>query len=237
MATVDSRVGAVYVGWTTFTNALDTLSDAMPNRIDRTVFPGLAGGVQGQLLTGLKFLGLVTADGKPTEALRALAVRDEDDRKKQLEKVLRASYAHLFALDLATTTTGELRDKMSESYNVTGDTTTRAMRFFIAALQYAGVPLSSHVSKIAPTSNGAPRRRRVSRTRRDAPPPLDPPPITTPGTSKTVKIASGGTVTVSATLDLFSLSQKDRTFVFDLIDKLDGYAKEFPVTDEQEEEP
>ncbi len=44
-----------------------------------------------------------------------------------------------------------------------------------------------------------------------------------PGTSRTVSLASGGTLTISATLDLFSLSQKDRNFVFTLIDQLEEY--------------
>lgn len=46
-----------------------------------------------------------------------------------------------------------------------------------------------------------------------------------PGTSKTVNLASGGSLTISATLDLFSLSQTDRNFVFDLIDKLEAYER------------
>lgn len=44
-----------------------------------------------------------------------------------------------------------------------------------------------------------------------------------PGTSRTVNLASGGTLTISATLDLFSLSPPDRNFVFGLIDELDKY--------------
>src|SRR3954447_22135036 len=148
----DTNVGAVYVGWNTFNNAIATLIQAMPNRIDRTVFPGLAGGVQGQLLTGLRFLGLIAKDGKPTDALRALAVRDEPERKKQLAKILNQSYPDLFALDLSKTTEGELREQMSKSYGVAGATTDRAMRFFIAAARYAGIPISSHVKVSAPAN-------------------------------------------------------------------------------------
>ena len=44
-----------------------------------------------------------------------------------------------------------------------------------------------------------------------------------PGTSRTVSLSSGGSLTVSATLDLFKLNPKDRAFVFDLIDKLAAY--------------
>lgn len=224
MATDKEKVGAVYVGWSTFKNAIDTLTEAMPNRIDRTVFPGLAGGVQGQLLTGLKFLGLVGEDGKPTQALLALAVRDEAERKKQVEKILRSSYAELFALDLTKTTPGELRERMGESYGVSGGTLDRALRFFISAAENAAIPLSAHVSKVK--SNGpALRRRRPAAKPRVESPATPAPAQGAGGTSKSVNLASGGTLTISASLDLFSLTQYDRTFVFSLIDKLEEYEK------------
>jgi hypothetical protein len=41
--------------------------------------------------------------------------------------------------------------------------------------------------------------------------------------SKTVSLRSGGTVTVTASLDLFSLAADDRKLVFDLIDRLHEY--------------
>jgi Family of unknown function (DUF5343) len=225
MATGERRVGAVYVGWSTFKNAIDTLAEAMPNRIDRTVFPGLAGGVQGQLLTGLKFLGLVAEDGKPTPALLALAVRDQAERKKQIDKILRASYPELFTLDLTKTTPGELREKMGESYGVSGATLDRALRFFITAAENAGIALSAHVSKVKAANGPASQRRRRTAKPRIEIPALAVPPPGAGGTSKSVSLASGGTLTISASLDLFSLTPEDRKFVFTLIDQLEGYEK------------
>lgn len=46
------------------------------------------------------------------------------------------------------------------------------------------------------------------------------------GTSRVIQLKSGGTLRLSAELDLFQLSPSDRTFVFDLIDKFDKYEKE-----------
>jgi hypothetical protein len=231
----EASVGAVYVGWNTFNNAIGTLVQAMPNRIDRTVFPGLAGGVQGQLLTGLRFLGLITKDGKPTDTLRALAVRDEAERKKQLVKVLTQSYPDLFALDLSKTTPGELREQMAKSYKVTGATTDRAIRFFISAASYAGIPISSHVTKTTKSTNGTTtnRRRRVARRKTDAGSAT--PAITLGGgESKTVKLGSGGTLTLSASIAFLSLDKSDRLFVFDLIDKLAEYEAAHPASEPDE---
>lgn len=45
------------------------------------------------------------------------------------------------------------------------------------------------------------------------------------GTATTVRLVSGGTVTVTLAIDLFSLSNGDREFVLSLIDSLAEYAK------------
>jgi hypothetical protein len=45
-------------------------------------------------------------------------------------------------------------------------------------------------------------------------------------TAKSITLLSGGTLTITAVLDLFSLSASDRKFVFGLIDKLEEYPRE-----------
>ncbi len=231
----DTRVSAVYVGWNTFNNGMNRLVQAMPNRIDKTVFTGLAGGVQSQLLTGMRFLGLITKDGKPTDALRAFAVRDEPERKKQLAKILKDSYPALFDLDLSKTTEGELRDQMSASYGVAGATTDRALRFFIAAAKFAEIHISSHVKVGAANGTTSPRRRRVSKRPHDLPLPN----IATGGggETRTVRLVSGGTLTLSATTSFMLLSPTDRSFVFELIDKLNEYMSAHPVPEAPPDTP
>jgi Family of unknown function (DUF5343) len=237
MMTENQKLSAVYVSWTTFNNAIASLTDVLPNRIDKTVFGTAAGGVQAQLLTGLRFLGLITTDGKPTEALRALAVKDEAERKKQIAKILKASYPDLFALDLAKATPGELREQITKSYGVSGDTTDRAIRFFIAAAEYADIPLSTLISKGKATSNGTRKPRRAPKPRKALiSPPPPPSNFSGAGESKSVKLTSGGTLTISASLGFFKLSQKDRAFVFELIDKLDAYAEEHPQLEEKDQD-
>src|SRR3989442_1209300 len=127
----EEKATAAYVAWGTVRNSLDGFSQAVPNRIDRTVFPGLSGGTQSQLLAALKFLGLITSEGKPTPALHGVAVPDEAARKKKLEAIIRDKYADLFSLDLMKTTPALLEEKMRESYNVSGSTRDKAVRFFL----------------------------------------------------------------------------------------------------------
>ena len=235
MATGTQKLGAVYVSWTTFNNTIDTLADAIPNRIDKSVFGTLSGSIQGQLLTGLRFLGLITADGKPTETLRALAVKDEVERKKQISKILKASYPDLFALELAKATPDELREQMMKSYGVSGDTTDRAIRFFVSASEYAGIPLSALISKGKAAGNGTSKRRRAPRPRKSQGSPA-PPQTDAAGESKSVELASGTILTLSASRGFFSLDRSERTFVLELIDKLDEYAEKHPQVEEKEDE-
>lgn len=224
----DSKKAAVYVGWTTFNNSIQVLAtQGIPNRIDRTVFPGYAGSVQSQLLAGLKFLGLIAdPDGKPTADLRALAVSDEAAKKKQLEKILRERYADLFKLDLMKTTSGELDDQMAKSYGVTGSTRARAVRFFLAAVAYLGIEISPHLAKAKATNGVAGPKKRRQATKQK--PLVEAPPSPGSGTSKQVTLESGGTLTLTGIFDPFTLTPTDRTFVFKLIDDLERYEGEHP---------
>src|SRR5437773_432167 len=115
----DSR-SAAYGAWGTFKNAIEGLAQGVSPRVDRTAFPGLSGGAQTALLAGMRFLGLITADGTPTPDLHELAVPDELARKKKLEAILRARYAALFTMDLKRVTPAHLEETMGESYNVVG---------------------------------------------------------------------------------------------------------------------
>jgi hypothetical protein len=227
----DNGRSAAYGSWGTMKNAFDGLAQGVHHRIDRTAFPGMSGGAQTALLAGLRFLGLINADGTPTPALHSLAVPDESARKKQIEAVLREKYADLFALDLTKVTPALLEERMGESYNVSGSTRDKAVRFFLQALEYLEIPVSPLFKKVAASAPGATRKRRAVQRPKAGGEPLigddedegddDEPPA--PGTSRTVSLRSGGTLTVSASMDVFKLSVSDRGFVFGLIDKLDEY--------------
>jgi hypothetical protein len=229
----EEKRAAVYVSWSTFKNSLDQLAKGMPSRIDRSVFPGLAWNVQSQLFAGLKFLGLVTPEDEPTLVLSDLVKGSEEERKAKLRKLIESRYAELIAIDLTKATRAHFEEELGRLYAVTGDTRGKAARFFLNAASYVGIPLSSF---IAPSKDGssAVRRPRASGARRSRKngnsaskgnqhdTDLRP----SSGTSKSVSLKSGGVLTLSATLDLFALNSEDRKFVFELIDKLDGYEEE-----------
>jgi len=225
------KPAAVYVSWVTFKNAMEQLAQGVPNQIDRSAFPTLSWAVQGQLLSGLRFLGLIDEKDKPTTLLHGLAVPDEGVRKKKLEAILRARYSSLFDLDLTKATPAQVEEHLGESYGVGGDTRGKAMRFFLLALEYLEIPVSRFLRKPGNgSSTGGPRRRRtlanrVKETASEAEPPTLARPA--PGASRTVQLKSGGgTLSVSVSLDPFALSDEDQKFVFALINQLRDYEKQ-----------
>ena len=218
---------AAYVPWRTFQNTIAALAQHMPNRIDRTAFPGQSGGGQNQLLIAFKFFGLIDDDSKPTPALHALAVPDEGARKTAFRKLVEQKYADLFALNLVKTTPSEFAEQITKSYNVSGDTRLKATRFFLAAAAYLEIPVSPLLmrDKVAGNAGTTPRRRRAARPQ-DAVVASHPPHTPVPvggGESKTVTLKSGGTLTLSASVGFFSLSAADRSFVFSLVERLEEY--------------
>jgi len=225
-----------YVSWKTLNSVFDTLAEGMPSRIDRSVFSNQSGGVQAQLMTAFKFLELIEEDGTPTALLRAVAVPGEQQRKNALTTILSSAYPELFEADLKSMTAGQLYELMGKCYSCTGETREKAIRFLLAALQYAEIPVSRLLSQARAATGGMPRkaRRTGARSRSggdDTDDDEDADEIeadqsrSAPGQTKTVQLKSGGSLTVSATFDPFVMTADDRTFLFDLIDKLNAYER------------
>jgi hypothetical protein len=222
---------AVYVPWRTMANTLDALAAHMPNRIDKSAFPGQSGTIQAQLLIAFRFLGFIDGDGRPTSTLHSVAVSDETARKAALKKVLEDKYADLFALNLTKTTPAEFAEQMTKSYNVSGDTRLKATRFFLAAAAYLDIPVSPLLLRDKTKVNGSSTTRRRRSVPRDDRPQtameeeqaaLDAE-VSRVMESRSVRLTSGGVLTLSATTQFMSLSRDDRNFVFGLIDKLEEY--------------
>lgn len=225
-----SAATPAYLPFKTLTNTFDTLADNVPNRIDKSAFPGQSGSGQYQLMLAFKFFGLINDDGKPMPILHELATRDEAKRKAALKKLIDQKYAPLIALNLMKTTPAEFAEKMTEVYNITGDTRLKATRFFLNAAEYLGIAVSPLLlrDKTKPVGNGATtKRKRTTKPRQeevdDDVADSDYESTVSGAESRSVTLRSGGTLTVSATTKFMALSASDRKFVFDLIDKLEAY--------------
>lgn len=163
----DSKA-AVYVAWATFKNYIvdGHVEGGLPPRIDKSIFVGQSGGVQAQLMAGLRFLNLIDDAGVPTKALHDLTDSEEGARKAAMASILQARYQELFALGLDRATAGQFRETIEKAYNVTGDTKEKAIRFFLGAAEWAGVPLSKYLT--GTVSKGTASRKKTTKPQRAA---------------------------------------------------------------------
>lgn len=223
-----------YVPWRTFLTAIETLEQGLPPRIDKSVFPTFAGSTQTEVLQAFKFLGLIDADSQTTPALSRL-VEDKEQRPDAVRDIVLSSYRVVFDQDPTRMTPAQL-DAIFRELGVSGATLLKATRFFLKAADFAGISVSSHLtrkmrSSSRKDSNGqATRRRRTARSINTSvadQATSAPAPRRTAGAHgndpKEVALRSGGTITLSVSVDLFQLSTDDRAFVFTLIDKLREY--------------
>ena len=201
-----------YVPFKTFLTAIDALEAGLPNQLDRSVWPSYSGAIQGQLLGAFRFLGLMDEGNFPTPALADL-VSKRGTRRELLRGLIERHYRTLVALDLTRTSPRQL-DEALRQYGLSGATHKKALSFFLQAAQFAGMPLSVLLkAKTRTAAFGHKRAATAAVVSETLAAPL----------SKTVRLRSGGTLTVAASLDLFSLAGEDRNLVFDLIDRLQEY--------------
>jgi hypothetical protein len=222
------RKPAPYLAFATFTNALDNVAaHGVPNVIDRSSFPSFSGAAVAGTLSAFRFFGLISDEGKPLPSLHDLAV-DKERRKENIRALLEKHYAPLIALDLSRSTPSEFDGAFSsETFNVSGDTRTKAKTFFLKAAQFADISISKLLLNKVRVSPSNKRSKRVKTNgvgerntatgavqQRYTPP--------TEG-MKTIQLDSGGTLTLTATVNVLALTGRDRDFVFKLIDLLNGY--------------
>ena len=131
------------------------------------------------------------------------------------------------------------------AYPIDGHTMRKAISFFINAAKEAELPMSNAIRKMAKSKRRGPSMSAQARERHDdagglteaqsREQPATAMPARPPGraggrsvpprSQTTLRLESGGTVTVDLALDLFELSEPDREFVLELIDLTRGYAE------------
>jgi hypothetical protein len=220
------RRTAAYLPWKTLIGIFAMLAAGMPHRVDRSLFRNFSGGVIAQILVGLRFLGLIEDDGTPTALLHSIVTAKGEEQKALLRQMIEAAYPDLIALDL-TKVTRQMFDQKLGEYGLSGSTRRKGARFFLNAAEYLGIPLSPWLAAAAKPAGGVSSPQRPARRRRtvaDLAPPIAA--VTAPadtGSSVSIDLMSGGRVTLAAAVNFLTLSAADRAFVFDLIDRLNGY--------------
>jgi hypothetical protein len=139
-----------YISYRTFRNFIDGLQQGLPARIDRSYWgERLSGSTGTQLMAALRFLGLVNANGIPSDRLKQLASAKGDTRAELLRETTTEAFGFLLlsSFDLETATYAQLQEIFHYTFQLTGDVSRKCIKFFIALASDAGIPLSPFITK------------------------------------------------------------------------------------------
>jgi hypothetical protein len=177
-------------------------------------------------MIALRFFSLLNDSDAPTlPLLEQLARADELQRKKLLKPLVEKHYRRILAHDL-TKMTPKMLDEEMGGFGVNGDTRRKAITFFLQMVKHLELPLSPFLTDQT-RSSPAKRRPRTSKTTPNGGAGSTPSaaPSATAGSTTSVNLRGGGTVTMTVTADVWKMPTDDRTFVLELIDKIQGYEK------------
>lgn len=222
-----------YLSHKTFTNFIDSLRAGIPARIDRSVMSSLSGTAQAHLLHALRYLNLIDAEGVPTEKLTRLATAQDAEKQKVLKEILTSAYPFVIcdSIDLERCTSKQIEEAFATT-GATGETIRKSLAFFLTTAKQAGMKLSPHIKRARkPKGTGARQRggavgpksaTQGTPLEQPTPSPVQNTPQHT-GTTKTIQLKTGGSLTLSLAVNILELKGKDREFVFKLVDDLDAY--------------
>jgi len=87
-----------YISYRTFQNFIDRLQQGIPSRIDRSFWGDkLSGSTGTQLMTALRFLGLIDTSGVPTSRFKQLVTSKGIQKKDILKQITTDSYQFVFS--------------------------------------------------------------------------------------------------------------------------------------------
>jgi hypothetical protein len=233
MADEKAKSAAPYLPFKTFISSLDPFSQGVPPRVDRSIWSRSQSGLmQGLIMNAYRFLGLINDQDQPTVTLAKLVKKET--QKKEVAEMLRLSYPDVFKHDLMTLTP-KILDEELEKCGVGGETKKKAATFLLQAAKFSDIPLSNFLTERI--RNTSVRRKKTVRkpdgNGENTFIPTIPLQSFSGGSTESVTLENGGTVTLHIAVELVKLRGKDRTFVFELIDKIQTYKDEIESTDEE----
>ena len=213
MSEETSKLSPPYVGFNSLLKFVRSQKGRMPDRIDRSVFGGMSGGLAYGILSALKFLQLINGDGVPSPQLVKLSEASEDEAKPILSSMLQSSYKGIFNGDvkLARATSGQFDDYLRSTFGVTGSTVDKCAVFFLAAAAEAGIEVSAQLKSRKPAQIGT-RKLKLRRP----PEPLVDSGVVRVAEAEPPKLRSPVEVLVSI-LDMSAMTEDEQQAVWTLI--------------------
>lgn len=221
-----------YLAFKTFWTFIEELTGKpLPPRIDRSLMRSKSGSDQVSLTAAMKSFGLINGSQEVT-GLRELAATDEAGRLQWLALEVRKHYAAQMKVSDENGTEQQLRDSFKESFGLeSADTLRKSMTFFLHAARTAGIETSAYFPSTR-SGSGSPGTSKPRRTVRRKPP-VTPPKdesdqagsLAVAGDVYTLTMKSGPVVTFAVDMNVMEASVDDRTFIFEIVDKLRDYGK------------
>ena len=157
-----------YVSYRTFRNFIDGLHLGMPSRIDRSYWGNMYSGSTGtQLMTALRFLGLIDTKGIPTAQLKQLVLAKGAQRTDILRRIAHSAFYFLSeeSLDPQVATYAQLEEAFRNTYQLTGEVGRKCIKFYISLQSDAGIPLSPFILKRSRTRHSTANGKKKSTTK------------------------------------------------------------------------
>ena len=222
------------VAWATFLNSVEKIAADLPNKMDRSYLGSMQGGMKSYLIGAFKGFGLIRDDLTVTDELRELATQPEA-RPERIAELLRRYYPKAVELGVTNATPGELDAVFGEMFpTISGQSRTKAIRFYLSACDYAGVQKSPLWK--SPRAGASVSRRGRPRTGRNGSEPDDGRaglPQQPQGAIHSLRgfaLPSGATLTVSLSQDVLSLGRTERKFVMGIIDQIEEHIEHHAPT-------
>ncbi len=140
-----------YVSYKSFTTLIEDLKNqGVPARLDRSYWGEKFSGSTGtQLMSALRFLELVDANGLPSPTLKELVKTKPNERGEILKKISHNSFMFLksTSFEAESATYSQLEEVFKEEYNVDKDVARKCIKFFVGIVVDAGIPLSPYITK------------------------------------------------------------------------------------------
>lgn len=227
-----------YMAFQTFWNFIEELaSHPLPPVIDRSLMNSKSGTDQANLLGALRTFGLIDAENHVQPSLTALTEKDPEARKRALADLVRTHYAAALRVSDDNGTQAQLAVCFRENYGISGaDTLRKSMSFFLHAARNTDIPLSPHfpATRSGQGGPGKSKTRKPRKPRSNA----DTGRAGSTGQQPTdqyqlnVQLPTGGTMTLSVSVNPISLRGQDRDFFYDIVDKLTDYQEQQTGSDD-----
>jgi hypothetical protein len=147
---LNPRLNPPYIPWKTFEGFASTLCGTHPpDMIDSGVMPDtMAGGLQRQLRSALKFLGLTNGNGRVEPGfVELIAAYQTPQWPSAVKETVLPAYASIIGdLPIERATAKQLDDRFRENCGISGQMLDKAVRFYLHALKAAEAKYSRYWS-------------------------------------------------------------------------------------------